>query len=150
MTLSGRLIYSFELELAVGLDLGHTPTGERRVFDFLGGTIHGLVNGKSGPVPTGSLWIETPDRGWLYARWSSWTMGTFGLPSLGGRIVLPDDVRAMTRPERVALDPTRYYFRVAPLYDTDSPRYSWLNGIQAVGVCRFVETGIAGEVYEVL
>jgi len=68
----------------------------------------------------------------------------------GGRIVLPDDVRAMTRPERVALDPTRYYFRVAPLYDTDSPRYSWLNGIQAVGVCRFVETGIAGEVYEVL
>jgi hypothetical protein len=52
-----------------------------------------------------------------------------------GRAVIPDDVRPAfaevgTRHE---IDPARYYIRTVPVFETGAARYSWLNGIVAVG-----------------
>ena len=32
------------------------------------------------------------------------------------------------------VDPSEYYFRVAPMFETGAERYAWLNNILAVGV----------------
>jgi hypothetical protein len=39
-----------------------------------------------------------------------------------------------------AVDPTSYYFRINPMFETASEKYGWLNGVVAVGigtVCRW-------------
>jgi len=44
------------------------------------------------------------------------------------------------------IDPDSYYFRIAPFFETESPRYAWLNNIVALGIGhRFAE----GPVYSV-
>ncbi len=32
------------------------------------------------------------------------------------------------------VDPSEYYFRIAPVFETGAERYAWLNKILAVGV----------------
>lgn len=44
------------------------------------------------------------------------------------------------------IDPDSYYFRIAPFFETESPRYAWLNNVIALGIGhRFAE----GPVYSV-
>ena len=44
------------------------------------------------------------------------------------------------------IDPDSYYFRIAPFFETESPRYAWPNNIVALGIGhRFAE----GPVYSV-
>jgi Protein of unknown function (DUF3237) len=47
--------------------------------------------------------------------------------------------------ERV--DPSEYSLRTTPVFETGSAKYSWLNGIIAVGVGRRTPTGVAYTVY---
>jgi hypothetical protein len=48
------------------------------------------------------------------------------------------------------LDRSRYYFRVAPFFETASETYHWLNRTVAVGVGWLTKTGVAYDVHEVL
>ncbi|MHB2167461.1 DUF3237 domain-containing protein [Alsobacter sp. R-9] len=59
------------------------------------------------------------------------------------------DVRArLAAGEEV--DPSSYYFRTAPLYETADPRYAWLTGILSVGYGVRQRDGVLYRVYEVL
>jgi hypothetical protein len=44
----------------------------------------------------------------------------------------PDVMSRLTRGEDV--DPSEYYFRVAPLFETASEKYDWLNRVLVIGV----------------
>jgi hypothetical protein len=48
------------------------------------------------------------------------------------------------------VDPKTYYFRIAPVFETASKKYDWLNRIVAVGTGRRDPTGPTYSVEEVL
>jgi len=73
--------------------------------------------------------------------------------SYGGRIMFPDDLERAARDpsSRHLIDPGRYYFRIAPVFETGAAAYAWLNGIVAVGSGRLIdEGGVAYDVFELL
>ena len=43
-----------------------------------------------------------------------------------------------------------YYFRVTPVFETASEKYSWLNKIVTVGIGQALPTGVAYKVYAIL
>ena len=61
----------------------------------------------------------------------------------------PEILERMIQGER-DIDPSEYYFRTTPVFETGSEKYRWLNRIVAVGVGRRTETGVAYTVYEIL
>jgi len=61
----------------------------------------------------------------------------------------PEVLGRMLEGER-DIDPSEYYFRTTPVFETGSEKYGWLNRIISVGVGRRTETGVAYTVYEIL
>jgi hypothetical protein len=49
-----------------------------------------------------------------------------------------------------AVDPSLYYFRSTPVFETASPKYDWLNRIISVGTGRREPSGPIYEVFEIL
>jgi hypothetical protein len=69
----------------------------------------------------------------------------------GGRWATPADLRSeMADPKaRAAVDPSRYYFRTNPLFETGAAPYAWLNDIVCVGIGYLVDGGVAYKVFRV-
>jgi len=146
-----RLDLLYEITMgAVVEDVGRTPAGHRRFVRVTGGTftgpkMHGTV------LPGGGDWVlERPD----------------GTRALDVRIMLrthdgdlifahypgrfhghPDVMIRLARGEDV--DPSAYYFRVAPLFETASEKYAWLNHVLAIGVGRRTSDKVSYRVYAV-
>jgi hypothetical protein len=49
-----------------------------------------------------------------------------------------------------APDPSTYYFRMGPLFETSAKKYDWLNRVISVGVGNRLADGPIYSVYEVL
>jgi hypothetical protein len=47
------------------------------------------------------------------------------------------------------VDPSEYYFRTTPVFETGSESYGWLNRLVAVGVGRRTATGMVTDVFAV-
>jgi hypothetical protein len=47
------------------------------------------------------------------------------------------------------VDPSEYYFRTTPFFETASEKYAWLNKLVAVGVGRRTRTGVVYSVYAI-
>ena len=43
-----------------------------------------------------------------------------------------------------------YYFRIAPLFETEAPRYTWLNTVVALGIAHRLADGPVYSLFEVL
>ena len=142
----------FLFSMAAELESPSSILGQRVIFNVLGGTIEGpALNGKllhSGGDwltvrPDGSraldvrLTIQADDGDLIYCQYF-------------GRMVLPENMRGMDRSKVHSVDPSLYYFRTAPLYETASEKYAWMNNIQAIGVGRLTETGVAYDTFQVL
>lgn len=83
--------------------------------------------------------------------------GDWAIPSTDGRLMLLD-VRQTLRTDDGALvyvtyqgrcDRERGTYTVAPTFETDDERYSWLNAVQAVGQGRTDGDDIVYEMFEV-
>jgi uncharacterized protein DUF3237 len=132
--LSGEPIFRLRCEVADIMSLGHTPLGERRIINILGGPVEGpRLNGRI--LPGGADWqiIRTDGVADLKARYTIET-------DAGARILVaadgmrhgpPDVIAALARGEPV--DPSLYYFRTAMRFETADPAVAWLNKILAVG-----------------
>jgi uncharacterized protein DUF3237 len=73
--------------------------------------------------------------------------------SYGGRIVIPPELLPEVRdPQRRHLiDPSRYYFRTNPVFETGAPKYAWLNDVVAIGTGRLkAGRSVAYEIYQVM
>jgi Protein of unknown function (DUF3237) len=109
------------VKLKEPLYAGDTPAGQRVIAEIASASLKGRL---SGSLAGGSS-----------ADWLTLTPGGLGFP----------DVRIAVRTDDGALVLIRYSGRVrftpgqesivmvAPVFETGDPRYSWLNGIQAVG-----------------
>jgi hypothetical protein len=132
--LSVEPIFRLRCEVADIVSLGHTPLGERRIINILGGPVEGpRLNGRI--LPGGADWqiIRTDGVADLKARYTIETVN-------GARILVaadgmrhgpPDVIAAIARGEPV--DPSLYYFRTAMRFETADPGVAWLNKIIAVG-----------------
>ena len=148
-----ELLYDIEFDLDSPLEVGPTPTGERRIVYITGGTFGG-PRLKGRVLPGGGDWLvvrpdgsaildvraclETDDGAMIYTYYS-------------GRLVVPSALLPLWRDRRASanIDPAQYYFRIAPVYETGSEKYAWLNDIVAVGSGRRTPTGVAYRVFEI-
>ena len=48
------------------------------------------------------------------------------------------------------VDPSEYYFRTTPVFETSSEKYGWLNRIVAVGVGKLGKNKVTYKVYKIL
>jgi len=139
------------------IGLGASPWGERRVGYITGGLFEGpRLNGVV--LPGGGNWSrtgrlgETQAVGTFDARaiWKTQD-GALIYLSYTGRTLIPDDVRAeFADPQKAGLvDPSRYYLRIAPVFETADVRYAWLNGILAVGRGRRTDQGARHHIFAI-
>lgn len=151
--LRSSFLFSARIGLSPPAAIGASPEGFRAIYDVTGGSFEGpKMRGRY--LASGADWarirgdgslaidvrctLETDDGALIYASYL-------------GRLVVPaelqDAVFNLDADERP--DPSTYYFRVAPLFETSAPHYAWLNGIQAVGVGETVKGGVAYRVYAI-
>lgn len=127
------------------LDLGDGPLGRRffdrvRVGTFRGPRLRGeVLSGSADPLlrrPDGVAVINA--RAVLRTHDDALILMTYD-----GRVVIPDDVMAEIADigRRHEVDPSRYFIRTVPLFETGDRRYAWLNSVVAVGYGYFAEDG---------
>ena len=83
--------------------------------------------------------------------------GDWALPSSDGQLMLLDVRQTLTTDDGALIyvtyqgrcDRARGTYTVAPTFETDDERYSWLNAIQAVGQGRTEGDDIVYEMFEV-
>jgi hypothetical protein len=146
-------LFELTVELGERLDMGAGVNG-RRVLDWVrAGTFRGPR--LRGTVLTGGDWgWQRPDRTQVIdARLVlSTDDGALIYMSYLGRAVIPADVRPLLadRARWHEVDPSRYYFRTAPMFETGSPDYAWLNDVVAVGHGFLAENGVGYRVSQLL
>jgi hypothetical protein len=144
-------LFVMRLEVRKMLIVGGTPGAFRRIGVVPGGSFAG--ERLSGDVLDGG---------------SDWqTVRNDGVTTLNVRLVLktqddalicmtyqgvrhgpPEVVDRIEKGEKV--DPTTYYFRINPLFETSAPKYDWLNRLVAVGIGHRQSDGPIYSVFEVL
>ncbi|GAA2786137.1 DUF3237 domain-containing protein [Crossiella cryophila] len=146
-------LFDIVIDLNPRLEIGTGPFGRRTVFGSAGGTFRGpRLRGEV--LPGGGDWaLFGPD-------------GTMNLDvrltlrthddalvhmTYGGRWVTPPELRPdLADPAtRHHIDPSRYYFRTNPLFETGAGHYAWLNDIVCVGSGYLVDGGIAYRVDQI-
>lgn len=146
-----RKLFRAEISLAPAQELGATPLGRRRIIGITGGRFSGeRLSGRV--LPGGADWqvirgdgvadldarytLETADGALVYVRNRGYRHG-------------PRDIL-----ERLAagesVDPSLYYMRTTPLFETGDPRYEWLNRIVCVASGARRAAAVELEVYEIL
>jgi hypothetical protein len=134
------------------LQLGDTPTGDRRVFTVSGGKFTGdQLRGEVLPQASSDLLLVRADGSYqqdvrLILRTDD---GALILMTYRGvRHASPEVSARIARGEQVAS--SDYYLRTAPFFETSSPKYAWLNKIVSIGIGERQPDGVSYEVFEVL
>jgi len=144
-------LFTVTITVAPAQIVGATPIGERRNVPVTGGTfegkrLRGIV------MPGGSDWIVVRGDGvWqLDVRLPLQTDdgALINMSYKGFRHGPAAVLDRLNRGETV--DPSEYYFRTAPFFETASAKYAWLNGIVAVATGHRTASGPTYQVYEVL
>jgi hypothetical protein len=150
--LRSRLLFTLQASLHPVQDVGATPHGQRRIFPVSGGRFEGARLSGTILPNAGGDWLLTRADG-SFQQDVRLTLetddGALILMTYRGVRHAPPEISAkLARGEPV--DPSAYYLRTAPFFETGSARYAWLNHIVAVGVGERVPNGAKYEVFEVL
>lgn len=154
LELETELLYEAHVDLAQPIVVGQTPESFRYIVNVTGGTIEG-PNIKGKFLASGADWlrvrndgsmaldvracIETDDGDVIYA--------TYPGRILADEALVPKILDFSTAQN---IDPSEYYFRVLPTFETASEKYHWLNHVCAVGVGRTGNGGVTYKVYRIL
>ena len=129
-----RWFAELSVQVSPAIEVGATPSGQRRLIPIVGGTVIG--DGWSGTVVPGGAdfqRIVTPRMAELDARYVLETSDGERLfvQNRALRVADPADTQRLIRGEPV--DPARIYFRCQPLIETASERFAWVNESVFVG-----------------
>jgi hypothetical protein len=148
--LRSRFIFDIEIDLDDPIPLGDNPHGSRNIFYIKGGTFRGpSLIGKV--LPGGGDWyltradgigelnvrglLQTDEGDWIYIHYH-------------GYLSIPPEVNIrLNRGDPV--DPSEYYFRMTPIFETSSEKLAWMNYTVAVGIGRLTPTGVAYRVFAI-
>ena len=139
-----------EITLAAPQELGDTPQGRRRIINITGGTFRGdRLSGKV--LPGGADWqvIRTDGVADLDARYTLETQdgALIYVRNHGYRHGPADVLKKLAAGEEV--DPSLYYMRTSPLFETGDQRYAWLNRLICVGTGARKKGSVHLEIFEV-
>jgi len=126
-----KLEFAFEIRVDVSegiRELGATPKGVRKIIPLCGGTFEG-PSIKGTILPGGYDWqlIRSDGVAEIEARYVLKTDedALITIVNTGLRHAPATIMERMARGE--ALDPSLYYFRSVPLFETSEPKYDWLS-----------------------
>ena len=139
-----------DITLAEPLELGDSPLGRRRIINITGGTFRGeRLSGKV--LPGGADWqvIRTDGVADLDARYTLQTSdgALIYVKNHGYRHGPPEVLKKLSLGEDV--DPSLYYMRTSPLFETGDARYAWLNRLICVGTGARRKSSVHLEIFEV-
>ena len=143
-------LFKAEISLAAPQELGATPQGRRRIIGITGGRFAGeRLSGRV--VPGGADWqvvradgvadldarytLETSDGALIYVR------------NRGYRHGPAEVLKKLSAGEEV--DPSLYYMRTTPLFETGDARYAWLNRIVCIATGARRAAAVELDVFEV-
>jgi hypothetical protein len=147
-----RPLMTMQVKVARVLDLGAVPHGTRRIAPLDGGTFEGpRLRGIVLPGSSADWLLLRPD-GVLELDFRA-TLQTddgalISMKSFGLRHGPPEVIAAFGRGETV--DPSTYYFRTTPRFETAHPAYSFLNRLIAVATGDRRADGPVYTIHEVL
>jgi hypothetical protein len=148
-----RTAHLFTVTLKVGeiQPVGKTPFGDRRIAIVDGGSFEG-ARLKGTVLKGGTDWIIGRPDGVLQldVRMTLKTQDgeIIAMTYRGHRHGPAAVIERLNRGEKV--DPSEYYFRTAPWFETASEKYAWLNRIVAVATGDRRADGPVYDVFEVL
>lgn len=127
-------LFRAEVALAPAQEIGNGPQGRRRIIPITGGTVSGeRLSGRV--LPGGADWqIVRPDGvAYLEARYTIETHDgvLVYVRNLGYRHASPEVLARLAAGE--AVDPSLYYMRTTPWFETADARYAWLNRTVCIG-----------------
>jgi len=139
-----------DITLAPAQELGDTPQGRRRIINITGGTFRG--DRLSGKVLSGGAdWqvIRTDGVADLDARYTLETDdgALIYVHNHGYRHGPAEVLKKLSLGEEV--DPSLYYMRTTPLFETGDTRYAWLNRLICVGTGARKKSSVHLEIFEV-
>jgi hypothetical protein len=150
--IASRPAFTLILNVPLIEDLGVTPLGHRRIATVTGGSFEGeRLRGTVVSPPSGDwlllrsdgvmcldvrLTLKTNDGALIYMSYKGMRHGP------------ADVIDRLNKGEEV--DPSTYYMRAMPVFETSSAKYAWLNRAVFVAIGRRVAAGPIYEVHEVL
>jgi hypothetical protein len=145
-----QILFKAEITLAPAQELGDTPLGRRRIIGITGGTFSGeRLSGRV--LPGGADWqvIRSDGVADLDARYTFETAdgALIYVKNRGYRHGPADVLRKISSGENV--DPSLYYMRTTPRFETGDARYAWLNRIVCVATAARRPAAVELEVFEV-
>ena len=130
--MESRLLMTLEVEVGAPQRIGAVPTGTRVTVPVSGGTFEGprlrgkVLGGGDWTLLRGDAVLELDLRITLATDDGALVhMASFGL-----RHGPPEIIAALGRGEQV--DPSTYYFRTTPRFETAHPKYAFLNRLLAI------------------
>jgi hypothetical protein len=143
-------LFKAEITLAPPQELGDTPHGRRRIIGITGGRFSGeRLSGRV--LPGGADWqvIRADGVAQLDARYTLETADgvLIFVKNQGIRHGAADVLKKLAAGE--AVDPSLYYMRTTPSFETGDARYSWLNRMVCVATGARRAAAIELDVYEV-
>jgi hypothetical protein len=152
--LDSELLFEMKAKLLAPIDVGEGPLGHRLVVITPGGRFEGPRLRGEVVAHSGGDWLlmRSDGIGALDVRINLRTDdGADIYMSYLGRIVaeptLIPQVLDFMQPGGV--DPSHYYFRTNPLFETGAAKYRWLNGVVAIGYGRTGDGGVSYRVMEI-
>lgn len=150
-TLESEYLFTIRVTVDALHDVGAIPLGTRHL-DMLGaGTFEGprlkgdvlpggidqkIFRADGAMNPNVRMVLKTDDDALIYMHYTGVRYGT---PEVMDRIARGDTV-----------DPSEYYLRNTPYFETSSEKYDWLNRIVSVGVGRRMPDHAAYDVFQIL
>ena len=151
-TLRTDFLCDLTADLEIPQRIGATPHGTRVIVHVKGGLVEG-PNLKGKVLPGGGDWllirpdsaserdvrgtIQTDDGHLIYVQYR-------------GIMHAPAAIWQRLMQGEREIDPSLYYFRITPTFETGSEKYAWLNRLVAVGVGKRTPTGVSYHIYTVL
>ena len=151
-TLKTEFLCELSADLEAPQQIGATPPGTRRIICVKGGSVTGPKL-KGEVLPGGGDWLLARPDGALELDVRG-TLRTYDghliYVSYRGILHTPPAIFQRMQQSAREIDPTEYYFRITPVFETGSEKYGWLNRIVSVGIGRRTTSGVAYMVYVIL
>jgi len=146
-----RPLMTFFIEVKKPYVVGKTPVADRRIGEITGGYFEGeRLQGKF--LTSGSDWQTVrDDSAWMInvrALLETSDGALIGMTYTGLRHGPKEVIDAIGRGE--AVSPTAYYMRVAPVFETASEKYGWLNRVVSVAHGHRLAGGAIYNVFEII
>lgn len=145
-----RLFSRATIQVAPPQILGKTPRGERRIVPILGGRFEGELTAEVVAGGADSQFTTHDGVSHLEARYTIRTPedSLILIYNRGVRHAPPEILALLAAGEIV--DPSKYYFRSMPAFETSDERYAWLNKILCICSGARTPDSVLLDFYEVL